>query len=183
MKKGFTLIELLVVIAIIGLLSSIVLASLSSAREKARDTTRKSDLRSIATALHLWESDNGDMKESLVAASCGYPIDIKSGYLLGGGHMDLKTSTWPSYLSNSVIECLYNAGYLGGIIEDPAGRDGTGTSHPDDNSYQYFKTTCPAGTYLYAKLEGTPQSTTATDDTCVTDADTLWGMNYWIKIN
>ena len=36
MKRGFTLIELLVVIAIIGILSSVVLASFNSAREKAK---------------------------------------------------------------------------------------------------------------------------------------------------
>jgi prepilin-type N-terminal cleavage/methylation domain-containing protein len=59
-NKGFTLIELLVVIAIIGLLSSIVLASLSGARSKSRDTKRVAEMRSIETALTLYAlSNNG----------------------------------------------------------------------------------------------------------------------------
>lgn len=58
-SKGFTLIELLVVIAIIGLLASTVIASLSSARVKARDARRIADLRSIRTALELYASSNG----------------------------------------------------------------------------------------------------------------------------
>src|SRR3989344_4259356 len=53
-NKGFTLIELLVVIAIIGLLSSIVLASLNSARQKARDARRIADFNQIRTALELF---------------------------------------------------------------------------------------------------------------------------------
>lgn len=55
--QGFTLIELLVVISIISLLSSIVLASLGSARSKARDTKRKSDLKQLQTALEIYHND------------------------------------------------------------------------------------------------------------------------------
>lgn len=51
---GFTLIELLVVISIISLLASIVLASLNSARAKARDARRVSDIREIEKALYLY---------------------------------------------------------------------------------------------------------------------------------
>lgn len=58
-KKGFTLIELLVVIAIIGLLSSVVLASLNSARLKARNVQRISNLTEIRKALEMYYSDNG----------------------------------------------------------------------------------------------------------------------------
>lgn len=57
-KKGFTLIELLVVIAIIGLLSTLAVVALGSARQKARDSKRLSDLKQVQTALELYYTDN-----------------------------------------------------------------------------------------------------------------------------
>ena len=50
-NRGFTLIELLVVIAIIGILASVVLVSLNSARKKGNDTRVISDVNQIRTAL------------------------------------------------------------------------------------------------------------------------------------
>ncbi|MFT5179669.1 MAG: prepilin-type N-terminal cleavage/methylation domain-containing protein [Candidatus Paceibacteria bacterium] len=59
-KKGFTLIELLVVIAIIGILSSVVLASLNTAREKGDDAAIKSNLANARVQAALFYDDNSN---------------------------------------------------------------------------------------------------------------------------
>lgn len=69
--RGFTLIELLVVIAIIGVLSSVVLASLNTARVKARDAKRQTDIRSLVTAIALYRTDRGQYPSHGPNGSCG----------------------------------------------------------------------------------------------------------------
>lgn len=58
-SRGFTLIELLVVIAIIGLLASIVIASLSTVQAKARDARRLEDMNALQKALTIYLSNHG----------------------------------------------------------------------------------------------------------------------------
>ncbi len=58
-KRGFTLIELLVVISIIGMLASVVLVSLSSARNKAKDSSAIQSLVAIRSQAELVMTPNG----------------------------------------------------------------------------------------------------------------------------
>ena len=87
-SKGFTLIELLVVIAIIGILSSVVLASLNSARQKSRDAKRVADMKQLQLALELYYDAN----------SSTYPTEATVG-----GAAILETG--PMGLFDTCIHC------------------------------------------------------------------------------
>jgi len=76
---GFTLIELLVVIAIIGLLATIVMVSLNTARSKARDARRVSDVRQLQLALQMYYDSVGSYPAALSGLATTYisavPLD------------------------------------------------------------------------------------------------------------
>jgi len=80
-KKGFSLIELLIVVAIMGILSAIVLSSLGTARQKARDARRVMDAKDM-TKLLVIESDTGNVAiagcttADALTSTCTGPGDI-----------------------------------------------------------------------------------------------------------
>jgi prepilin-type N-terminal cleavage/methylation domain-containing protein len=81
-KKGFTLIELLVVIAIIGILASIVLASLDSSRKKGRDARRLSDIKQIQLALELYYDQNNSFPPNVSSSNTFDPAVLTGpGYI------------------------------------------------------------------------------------------------------
>src|SRR5215470_7667556 len=72
-ERAFTLVELLVVIAIIGILAALLLPALVRAKDAARLTQCKSNLRQLVMAVHMYVHDNGS-----------YPLFYAS-YGVGGG--------------------------------------------------------------------------------------------------
>lgn len=140
--RGFTLIELLVVIAIIAILSSVVLASLSAARTKARDARRAADMNQILTALNLYYDQYGCLPTTDTPSPCR---PAGSTYLEGnGGGWDYSSQTGnagaSTYDQNSAtfMKFLVEAGYMSRVPVDPV-------NNMDDNNitgtkyaYRYY---------------------------------------------
>lgn len=167
-NKGFTLIELLAVIAIIGILSSVVLASLNATREKARDSRRKSDLEQIRIAMSFYFDKHNNWMQT--GSGCGYGGN-------GNGWFNYVGGSYPKAMS----KCLLDEEFSVAEIIDPTGGK---TSNPT-TGFSYMKYSCgtPIKTYIYAKLEGVPQGSTATNGTCCASCDSNYGMNYYVIVN
>ena len=127
-KKGFTLIELLVVIAIIGILSSVVVASMNTARRKSRDARRVSDIASIRTALELY----ADANSSSYPATTGAIAALTSGgYMsatpadpLGGTNIYFYLGCGTSYILGADLEDSANSALTSDNDTLPAGSPG-----------------------------------------------------------
>jgi len=125
-KKGFTLIELLVVIAIIGLLSTLAVVALGSAREKARDSKRLADVKQVQNALELYYNDQND-----------YPTEATA--------VDLGDAT---------NDCLHASGFVASGCADPY--MGLVPSDPGTVTEYTYVSIADSGTYtITATLEGT----------------------------
>lgn len=78
---AFTLIELLVVIVIIGILATLATVALTSARGKARDARRISDLKQISSALELYQADHSSYPNIITPGSALVSLDGSKTYM------------------------------------------------------------------------------------------------------
>ncbi|MBI5621610.1 type II secretion system protein [Candidatus Falkowbacteria bacterium] len=123
-QKGFTLIELLVVIAIIGLLSTLAVVSLNSARQKSRDAKRVADVKQIQTALELYYQDQNS-----------YPT-AASAITLGAGGGDCSAADCSSLSGDGGFAAAATGEtYMGLVPAAPTPADGTCTDA--ENGYEY----------------------------------------------
>jgi type II secretion system protein H len=126
--KGFTLIELLVVIAIIGILSSVVLASLGTARGKGQLAKIKGELNSARNQAALIATDLGDY--SGLCSTDPVIQAIKTNFIALGGDFLCDDSTVGEFLvgikkdtdgdGNANLWCVDESGYLGDTTVDPS---------------------------------------------------------------
>lgn len=135
-QRGFTLIELLVVIAIIALLSSVVLASLTTARVRAMDARRVADAQSVIKALALYR----------IANPLGYPAT-------DGNQYGCNTQTCFANLTNELVPT-----YLPFIPMDPV--EGNTA-----NGYRYCRVNAEEYRIIVPKKETNTFCTVRTQDT------------------
>lgn len=155
-SKGFTLIELLVVIAIIGILSSVVLASLSTAKNKANDAKRMTDLHAIQTALEMYAADNN-----------AYPVT---------NTWSSRCNAWPDQASGDVIPGLVPK-YLPKMPSDPAMDAAANTCcylyYSNGKDYKLLDHNCPTINYQSAKSLIDPARDGGANS-CIVDGTSVW---------
>lgn len=132
-RRGFTLIELLVVIAIIAILSTIGIASFTTASQRARDGKRKGDISQTRAALEMYRSQTGTYPPNQASFAALATLLKNAQYLSDPLPADPKPSQPYTYTSGSSTYVL--CAHLE-VLD--SGNSSSGTSINPSGSKDYF---------------------------------------------
>ncbi len=142
-NKGFTLIELLVVIAIIGILSSIVIASLNSARGKGKDAAIKGQMQQLRTQAEVFYDSNsqtfGTASSTDTTCTAGVASSVFATSSIAKQLAQIATNDAP----NSKLACISTANTWAVSI---SGLSGAASSWCVDNSGNFKSGSAPLTT-------------------------------------
>jgi len=142
-KSGFTIVELLIVVVVIAILAAISIVAYSSIQQRARDSQRMSDIKTLAKALELYHADHGV-----------YPL----------------TTGWCTQISNPSRNSGYSATFQAAIAEylpyipfDPL--------YAVTNQDYMYRNVDGQRYYLYAELEGSDRADDGITSGCTARID------------
>ena len=131
--RGFTLIELLVVIAIIGILASVVLASLNSARDKGANAAAKSSMNNARAQAELYYDDNSRTYTTVCTAgtnNISALLDAADNAVTAADACFDIAASWGASIDLNApagFYCVDSTGYGGELAADPVLSDANTT--------------------------------------------------------
>lgn len=152
-SQGFTIVELLIVIVVIAILAAITVVAYSGIQERARDSQRASDIKTISKALEMYYLDNQSYPGSNCGSACPSPKKINPSWAT------TSDGSW------KVLEDALVPKYISKLPADPKASLTTAAAISGDYNYDYVTTSgwCNASSYgqvymLAYRYESKPQT-------------------------